>query len=57
LHCPKCAENPFLPRQLHFQNLIADLGKEPVLAYLDALSNEVIEYTPTSSGSNTIAVD
>jgi hypothetical protein len=31
--------------------------KEPVLAYLDALSNEVIEYTPTSSGSNTIAVD
>jgi hypothetical protein len=31
--------------------------KEPVLAYLDALSNQVIEYTPTSSGSNTIAVD
>jgi hypothetical protein len=31
--------------------------KEPVLAYLDALSNEVIEYTPTSSGSNTVAVD
>jgi hypothetical protein len=31
--------------------------KEPVLAYLDALSNQVIETTPTSSGSNTIAVD
>jgi hypothetical protein len=29
----------------------------PVLAYLDALSNQVIEYTPTSSGSNTIGVD
>jgi hypothetical protein len=31
--------------------------KGPVLAYLDAFSNEVIEYTPTSSGSNTIGVD
>jgi hypothetical protein len=31
--------------------------RTPVIAYVDALSNEVIEYTPTSSGSNTIAVD
>jgi hypothetical protein len=31
--------------------------KTPVIGYLDALSNEVIEFTPTSSGSNTIAVD
>ncbi len=29
----------------------------PVIGYIDALTNEVVEYTPTSSGSNTIAVD
>jgi len=31
--------------------------KTPVIGYLDALSNELIEFTPTSSGSNTIAFD
>jgi hypothetical protein len=29
----------------------------PVIGYLDALTNQVVEYTPTSSGSNTIALD
>jgi hypothetical protein len=28
-----------------------------VIGYLDALTNQVVEYTPTSSGSNTIALD
>jgi hypothetical protein len=37
---------------------ITDLAtKAPVIGYVDALSNEVIEFTPTSSGSNTIAFD
>jgi hypothetical protein len=31
--------------------------RTPVIGYVDALSNEVIEFTPTSSGSNTIAFD
>jgi hypothetical protein len=31
--------------------------RAPVIGYIDALSNEVIEFTPTSSGSNTIAFD
>jgi hypothetical protein len=31
--------------------------RTPVIGYIDALSNQVVEYAPTSSGSNTIAVD
>ena len=31
--------------------------RAPVIGYVDALSNELIEFTPTSSGSNTIAFD
>jgi hypothetical protein len=42
---------------LNATNITNLVTKGPVLAYLDALSNEVVEYTPTSSGSNTIAVD
>jgi hypothetical protein len=29
----------------------------PVIGYMDALTNVVVEYTPTSSGSSTIALD
>jgi hypothetical protein len=37
---------------------IANLAtKTAVIGYVDALSNELIEFTPTSSGSNTIAFD
>jgi hypothetical protein len=32
-------------------------SRTPVLAYIDALSNLLVEYTPTSSGSNTVAFD
>jgi hypothetical protein len=31
--------------------------KGPVIGYIDVLTNQVVEYTPTSSGSNTIALD
>jgi hypothetical protein len=31
--------------------------KTPVLGYVDALANAVIEYVPTSSGSSTLALD
>jgi hypothetical protein len=31
--------------------------KGPVIGYIDGLTNTVVEYTPTSSGSNTIALD
>ena len=31
--------------------------KAPVIAYIDVLTNEVVEYTETFSGSNTIALD
>jgi hypothetical protein len=31
--------------------------RTPVLAYIDALSNLLVEFTPTSSGSNTVAFD
>jgi hypothetical protein len=37
---------------------IANLAtRTPVIGYVNALSNEVIEFAPTSSGSNTIAFD
>jgi hypothetical protein len=32
-------------------------SKQPVLAYVDALTNAVIEYIPTSSGSNSLGLD
>jgi hypothetical protein len=32
-------------------------SKGPVIGYIDALTNMNVEYTPTSSGSNTIALD
>jgi hypothetical protein len=32
-------------------------SRGPVIGYIDALTNQVVEYTPTSSGSNTIALD
>jgi hypothetical protein len=38
-------------------NIATLATKGPVIAYIDALSNELVEYTPTSSGSNTIALD
>jgi hypothetical protein len=34
---------------------VATLG--PVIGYIDALTNQVVEYIPTSSGSDTIALD
>jgi hypothetical protein len=38
-------------------NIANLVTRTPVIGYVDALSNEVIEFTPTSSGSNTIAFD
>jgi hypothetical protein len=32
-------------------------SRQPVLGYVDALTNAVIEYVPTSSGSNSLALD
>jgi len=32
-------------------------SRQPVLGYVDALTNSVIEYIPTSSGSNSLALD
>ena len=39
------------------QGAIGVATKQPVIGYIDALTNTVVEYTPTSSGSNTIALD
>jgi hypothetical protein len=38
-------------------NITTLATKTPVLAYVDALANAVIEYVPTSSGSSTLALD
>jgi hypothetical protein len=32
-------------------------SRQPVIGYVDALTNSVIEYIPTSSGSNSLALD
>jgi hypothetical protein len=32
-------------------------SRQPVLGYVDALTNAVVEYIPTSSGSNSLALD
>ena len=39
------------------QGAIGVATKQPVIGYIDALTNTTVEYTPTSSGSNTIALD
>jgi hypothetical protein len=39
------------------QGAIGVATKGPVIGYIDALTNTTVEYTPTSSGSNTIALD
>jgi hypothetical protein len=39
------------------QGALGVATKGPVIGYIDALTNTTVEYTPTSSGSNTIALD
>ncbi len=38
-------------------NISTLASRQPVIGYVDALTNAVIEYIPTSSGSNSLALD